>query len=88
MKESLVIALSHAGFADKNEDGLWPCKLGTFVREGSDLQSKAECEDCPPGNYPKMNFVVETSYFVISRPIALCFMLQYFGLCFSQWLMS
>ena len=88
MKDALGIALSHAGFADESPGGLRPCKLGTFVRKGSNLQRKAKCEDCPPGNYPEMTFVIESSYFAISRPIALCCMLQYFGLCFSQWLMS
>ena len=88
MRKELEIALSHAGFADKSAGGLQPCKLGTFVLKDSNPQINAICEKCPPGNYPKMTFVVETSYFVISRPIALCFMLQYFGLCFSQWLMS
>ena len=88
MKEALGIVLSHAGFANESAGGLRPCKLGTFVRKGSNPQKQAKCEDCPPGDYPKITFVVESNYFVISRPIALCFLLQYFGLCFSQWLMS
>ena len=80
-KRDFKLALSRAGFAnDSDPAGLLPCWLGTFVRKGSS-QDIAQCEKCPPGNYPKMTFILDSSYFAISRPIVLCFIFQYVHQC-------